>query len=97
MTAVRTCLAAHYRKPFARPSIAAALACAFLATGAHAQNANGFTLLGNLGGTGSEAVGVSADGAVVVGNTFTTGFMGAPAAGHAFRWTSAGTIDLGNI
>ena len=45
--------------------------------------------LGTLGGTNSEAYGVSADGAVVVGRANTTG----DAAWRAFRWTSGGGMQ----
>src|ERR1700690_2465948 len=48
--------------------------------------------LGTLGGTKSLAHGISADGRVVVGeSTDTSG------SSHAFGWTEAGMIDLGNL
>jgi probable HAF family extracellular repeat protein/autotransporter-associated beta strand protein len=46
-----------------------------------------------LGGSQSTATGVSADGSVVVGGSLTTGNT----AQHAFRWTSAGMVDLGTL
>jgi probable HAF family extracellular repeat protein len=50
------------------------------------------TWLGTLGGAGSEAYGVSADGSVVVGQAWN-------AAGElrAFRWTSSGGMEDLNI
>ena len=63
---------------------------ALLATVAWSQS---LTWLGTLGGNGSWALGVSANGAVVVGWAFN-------AAGqlHAFRWTASGGMrDLGTL
>jgi len=52
------------------------------------------TDLGTLGGAHSFAAAVSADGSVVVGNSYTTN----NAAYHAFRWTtSGGMADLGTL
>jgi probable HAF family extracellular repeat protein len=51
--------------------------------------------LGTLGGSWSEAYGVSADGNVVVGDAATPGTGGV---GHAFRWTPGGGIqDMGTL
>jgi probable HAF family extracellular repeat protein len=47
--------------------------------------------LGTFGGI-SEAFGVSANGSVVVGYSNVTGIIN-----HAFRWTSAGMVDLGTL
>jgi probable HAF family extracellular repeat protein len=49
--------------------------------------------LGTLGGTSSSAFGVSADGAVVVGQSFIAG----NAALHAFRWEGGVMTDLGTL
>ncbi|MDP2430895.1 MAG: autotransporter domain-containing protein [Pseudomonadota bacterium] len=67
-----------------------ALVLAPLATGT-ARAADGLDDLGTLGGTVSQAYGVSADGSVVVG------YADTGAAWHAFRWTSGGMVDLGTL
>ncbi len=86
------------------PLIAALLgyiAVIFAANEAQAQCAtiscvNSLTLIGILpggGGFASTAQGVSTDGSVVVGSSEVNGHSGA----HAFRWTSAGMVDLGTL
>lgn len=63
------------------------------ATGGTAGNPQMYDL-GTLGGTTSRANGVSADGSVVVGWSYTTGM----AAYRAFLWTSGdGMVDLGTL
>lgn len=58
-----------------------------------AQTQGGTEKLGTLGGGGSTAAGVSADGAVVVGSAGT-----GDGNSHAFRWTSGdGMLDLGTL
>lgn len=53
----------------------------------------GFTVLGTLGGTESQAFACSEDGSVVVGWAHTAGGQQ-----HAFRWTEAGgMVDLGTL
>jgi probable HAF family extracellular repeat protein len=76
-------LATALRLAFAAPLFACGLV--------HAQD--GITDLGTLGGVGSFGYGVSADGAVVVGESNTAGNQP-----HAFRWTSGGgMVDLGTL
>lgn len=62
-----------------------ALALAFTATAGWSQS---ITWLGTLGGTESEAIGVSADGSVVVG------FVRFSGEARAFRWTQGGGMQL---
>lgn len=60
---------------------------------AFAQTQGGTEKLGSLGGGGSTASGVSADGAVVVGSAGTS-----DGSSHAFRWTRGeGMLDLGTL
>jgi probable HAF family extracellular repeat protein len=71
-------------------ALTSAWVLALLATVAWSQS---ITWLGTLGGGGSKAYGVSADGSVVVGWSYN-------AAGydHAFRWTASGGMqDLGTL
>ena len=82
------------RPPFRlRPSTLALVVSLMPAIG-HAADGDGISDLGTLGGTGSYANAVSADGAVVVGGAYTAN----DAAYHAFRWTQAGGMaDLGTL
>lgn len=82
----RGCIATALRLAFAAPVLTAP------AIGS-AQGQSGITDLGTLGGTGSAALGVSADGTVVVGRARTTDDM----AWRAFRWSSGGMVDLGTL
>jgi len=64
------------------------LKTAFLLAAATSAQAQSFSDLGTLAGSSvSEAWGVSADGSVVVGAS----------GNRAFRWTSAGMVDLGTL
>lgn len=64
------------------------LASVLVAVPLAAQAQNGFTTLGTLGGAGSDALAVSANGTVVVGRADAVG------AAHAFRWSSGGMNDI---
>ncbi len=92
MTNVRLAEKSHkgFRSRALTP-LAVALACAFT-TGALAQNANGFTFPDTLGYPANFALGVSADGTVVVGWSGT-----ADQNIHAFRWTNNVTTDIGAL
>jgi probable HAF family extracellular repeat protein len=71
-------------------ALVGALVLALLATAGWSQS---LTWLGTLGGFGSRAYGVSADGSVVVGSANNSaGYY------HAFRWTAWGGMqDLGSL
>ncbi|MBU1666511.1 MAG: HAF repeat-containing protein, partial [Gammaproteobacteria bacterium] len=80
--------------PRLRPlALAVALSCAAALATHPVEAADTFTGLGTLGGTESGALGVSADGAVVVGYSDITGDV----ASHAFRWTGGAMSDLGSL
>ena len=73
---------------------AAALATTVALLSTIARAADGIFDLGTLGGAYSFATAVSADGSVVVGDSYTAN----NAARHAFRWTtSGGMADLGTL
>jgi probable HAF family extracellular repeat protein len=70
-------------------ALVGALVLALIATAGWSQS---LTWLGTLGGDWSEAFGVSADGVVVGGSYYTSGY------GRAFRWTASGGMeDLGTL
>jgi probable HAF family extracellular repeat protein len=72
-------------------ALVGALVVAWMATAGWSQQPS-LRWLGTLGGTYSEAWGVSADGAVVVGRAYNaTGTF------RAFRWTAAGGMEDLNI
>ena len=80
----------HARAIAQRVMVVSMLGLCLSSTGVYAQ---GLTWLGTLGGTGSTAYGVSADGSVVVGYaSYASGYY------HAFRWTASGGMqDLGTL